>query len=176
MTLLLTRPLRANAYFKLSAASLFAEILASPLSGYLMTYSPWIPYLMSLAISIIGMLLTLAIPETLPPPAEPIGPPEMPSTRPTSKTMVEDLKQRIVAMRSTKQSWSKSSLSNRVVLVLMMTFFVTRLGKQSVFLLLQYVSKRFGWSFARVSCRPNLYPSFMTFCNTDTRNGRLLSC
>ncbi|KZF26174.1 MFS general substrate transporter [Xylona heveae TC161] len=144
---------RANAYFKVAAAVLLSQIVATPIAAAMMSKSPWIPFLLSPVLFLVGMLLVLALPETLKVAVASTRASSMLSREEFERTREGEmlLKNRIVAVfrkfaNSTQFMWQDINL-----LLLLFVFFVGNLGSQSMQILLQYASKKFGWSLARAS-------------------------
>ena len=120
-----------------------------------MSINPWLPYLIGLGISIVGTALALCIPETLElskqneqtdvnqadaiseSADEPIHRPALPS-----RLLSEFSKLR--------QSTTELSKNLNVILILVV-FFVSYLGRQALMLILQFASKRYHWSIAEAS-------------------------
>ena len=58
-------PDRAAIFLRAGAINVFANIAMPPLAAWLMTINPWIPYIGSTGLLILGVLVYLAVPETL---------------------------------------------------------------------------------------------------------------
>ncbi|KAL7275200.1 hypothetical protein RUND412_001879 [Rhizina undulata] len=149
---------RATMFFYLSATMLTTEMIAPPLGSYLMQpnsdstvdniKSLWRPLLIALPIQSLGFLVISFLPETL----------KAPSMADDSATDYETseirdkciphklLSQSLALLRKSKAL--RTVLSPRILLCLMGCL-VTRLGRQSLDILLQFVSKRFGWTLAQ---------------------------
>ncbi|KAJ5312011.1 hypothetical protein PENANT_c022G11433 [Penicillium antarcticum] len=146
---------RSTALFRLQSCVLLAEILATPLSAYMMSFGPMFPYLVSICLILVGCIPALFLPETLEDAkAKPSlqthseehdenGQPE----RMGNKSFLEEVKRQAREFKvSTRFIWTDSN-----VCIMILVFFVTIMTRQSTNLLLQYVSKKFDWSIARSS-------------------------
>lgn len=56
---------RASIFFKFAIALMAAELISQALGSWLMTMNPWVPLLLGWTISLVGILFTLTLPETL---------------------------------------------------------------------------------------------------------------
>jgi hypothetical protein len=125
----------------------------------MMTFSPMFPYLVSICLILVGSIPALFLPETLEDAKakqslqtnaeqdEDNGQPE----QNINKSPLEELKRQVREFKvSTRFIWSDAN-----VCLMILVFFVTIMTRQSTNLLLQYVSKKFDWSIARVCiCLP----------------------
>lgn len=150
---------RSTALFRLNSAAILAEILVSPISAYLMTFSLMFSYILGVGLVILGTIPVMFLPETLEDvklkqsiPAES----DRESDQNTENERVEQrsgkkeifrqfTRQSREFIQSTRFIWLNSNVSTMILV-----FFVTIIGRQSTNLLLQYVSKKFDWSIARV--------------------------
>lgn len=142
---------RASLFFLLTACGLIAELVATPLSAVLMARDPWIPYFMYSGMSLLsGTLPLLFLPETLPKPTpgtealqdatsvnhdgEQPTPSAAASSLPTIPSLVSRLR----------------PLKERNVVAVLVAFFVSALGRQSMSFLLQFIRQRFSWTYEKV--------------------------
>ncbi|KAH6643371.1 hypothetical protein BKA67DRAFT_665185 [Truncatella angustata] len=58
---------RASIYFLLAAAIFIGEILATPLSAFLMSRTPWLPSLAGIGCQVFGLVAAASVSETRPP-------------------------------------------------------------------------------------------------------------
>ncbi|KAJ5205015.1 uncharacterized protein N7498_005894 [Penicillium cinerascens] len=144
---------RSNALFLLQSAVLLAEVLATPLSAYLMTFDPAFPYVLGLIILMIGSLPVFFLPETLEdakakkPSQQNVSTDATGPTDPLDKAVLPELVRQIREFKeSTRFIWR-----NRNVCLMIVTMFVSNISRQSSNMLLQYSSKKFNWSIARAS-------------------------
>src|SRR3954469_12393353 len=145
---------RSTALFRLQSCIVLAENLATPLSAYMMTFGPMFPYLVSICLILVGSIPALFLPETL----EDAKAKQSlqnnseqrdengQSEQNVNKSALEELKRQVREFKvSTRFIWSDTN-----VCLMILVFFVTVMTRQSTNLLLQYVSKKFDWSIARV--------------------------
>lgn len=139
----------------------------------MMTKSIWFPLLTAVGFQCIGLAMTFALPETLP-----IVTPEQFSQftndTPAGAESIPGEQEQGPAHASDQQSetkpWSffqQADFITRDVAVaaLLSTFFVSKLGRQSLNLLVQYVSKRYHWAISKASlCPLSLTPFSLTDC------------
>lgn len=145
---------RATALFRLQSCVQIAEILATPLSAYLMTFGAMVPYTLSIGIIILGSIPALFLPETLKHPKRKRGNQEAPeqdsesdqSQPPRKQTVLQEVTRQVREFaQSTRFIWTDTNIC-----LMVFVMFVTVMTRQSTNLLLQYVSKKFDWSISRV--------------------------
>ncbi|KAB8069168.1 hypothetical protein BDV29DRAFT_195094 [Aspergillus leporis] len=148
---------QANKFFILAAAALLAEILASPIRAWLMTNSPWLPYLLSPVCEFVGMVAALAIPETLPKVLD------VDQDFPSQSAADGDGNGHAGSFREFFRPAGTRMLrlrdfigGNKNVLAISVAFFAVNVGQQALRLMVQYVSKRFAWSMAKASILTSL--------------------
>ncbi|KEQ86794.1 MFS general substrate transporter [Aureobasidium pullulans EXF-150] len=142
---------RASVFFIMGAAILLGEIFATPLSAFLMSWSPWIPSLSGLAIQILGFFAATIVPETLP---EQSG---LVHRTPPTTDRDDDAPNENTRQQHGTRNWS--SMRETVTRVLpdanmtfiLISFLFASIGRQAVQFILQYASLRFQWTFARAS-------------------------
>ncbi|CAG8907285.1 unnamed protein product [Penicillium egyptiacum] len=163
---------RSTALFRLNSAAILAEILATPISAYLMTFSLMLPYLLGVGFIVLGTIPVVFLPETLEDVKLKQSIPEESDRETEQNTENEPVEQergkKEIFREFTRQSrefiestrfiWSDSN-----VCIMILVFFVTIIGRQSTHLLLQYVSKKFDWSIARSSLLISLRGIFSLF-------------
>ncbi|RDW62067.1 hypothetical protein BP6252_11500 [Coleophoma cylindrospora] len=133
---------RASVFFLLSGAVLLGEVLATPLSAFLMSWTPWCPALLGLFMEVLGFMAALALPETRPEPSE----------NDSHEDRATDNKKPWNDVWS--GGWSKFRVQAALsanMLCIMGAFLMAGIGRQALQFMLQYASKRFGWSIARAS-------------------------
>jgi hypothetical protein len=119
-----------------------------------MTFGPMFPYLLSICLILVGSIPALFLPETLEDAkakqslqvsSEQHDDHERPAQI-VNKSPLEELKRQIRDFNaSTRFIWTDPN-----VCIMILVFFVTIMTRQSTNLLLQYASKKFDWSIARV--------------------------
>ncbi|KAL2817332.1 major facilitator superfamily domain-containing protein [Aspergillus granulosus] len=145
---------RTNKFFIVAAAALTAEILANPISAFLMTKSPWLPYFLTLVCALFSLAVLLFIPETLPKALH--ADHDSAAASATDEDGDDDGQDSLVRtvfrsaltqlLRIREFIWNDKN-----VLTISAAFFAGNVGQQALRLLLQYASKRFGWSLAKAS-------------------------
>ncbi|KAK4864022.1 hypothetical protein LT330_010232 [Penicillium expansum] len=146
---------RATALFRLQSCVQIAEILATPISAYLMTFGPMVPFMLSICIILVGSMPAFFLPETLRnakgkrvnregPEQESEGDQSQP---PRKQTVLQEVSRQVREFaQSTRFIWADSN-----VCLMVFVMFVTVMSRQCTNLLLQYVSKKFDWSISRAS-------------------------
>ena len=125
---------------------------ATPLSAALMSKNPWIPFILSSIIQFIGFLLAFSIPETLSIDKQTQrNPMQAEEAEASQNSKTNSLRSRLLGLFQDGSKKDRSKWMGSNVQLLLFAFFVTTLSKQSMQLLLQYVSKRYNWSFAQAS-------------------------
>ncbi|PWY64054.1 MFS general substrate transporter [Aspergillus heteromorphus CBS 117.55] len=142
----------ATALFRLSSAVILSEVLATPVSAYLMTRDPWMPFMLGLGISTLGSLSAFLIPESLTDIKSKTSSPDEEETRPDpagkgSVSVRQYIKGKLQALRDS----IRFIMGKPAVTVCLFAMFATSISRQSTSLLLQYTSKRFEWSIANSS-------------------------
>ncbi|KAJ5682954.1 hypothetical protein N7462_006119 [Penicillium macrosclerotiorum] len=150
---------RSTALFRLQSCITLAEVMATPVSAFLMGYSIWLPYILGLVVMVIGSIPILFLPETLEEAKAKKRASRlrsgtespMVSSEPADLTgkpaVVQDLIRQIEEFKnSTRFIWR-----DRNIWLLVLCLFVTVMTRQTNNVLLQYVSKKFDWSIAQAS-------------------------
>lgn len=156
-----------SVYFKLTAAITVGELLVNPLSAFLMSRDAWFPIGLGLILLTIGTALTLVVPETLrirQEADEIIEEREAAagesSQRPAESSDEESVSHkgkslRHVILATMKEDFThvwRFLIGSRTILLLILSFTFSVLVKYAkIELFLQYVRKRFGWSWESVS-------------------------
>jgi len=156
-------------------------MVASPLAGFLMRRSPWVPVLVGLFLLILTILASLVIPETLGlkklrddlrtrggdvDTADPAlaGEPEVSSeVSSMQKSMAK-------AWEDMGEVW-KFILGNKRIVFLMMAVMFFTVGRYVQEMLLQYATKRYGWTWDEVRIRSLTHRYPRTFTNADAHPG-----
>jgi hypothetical protein len=147
---------RVAAFSYLHAAALVAETLTVPISAFLMTVNPWIPFLMGPAVMVIIILLTMTLlPGTRANDEnEPVDSLDNPAT--TTQDHNANLEAALTShdeqhLIPKVDSTTRSLTSVWTMSCIILLFLTASLGRQSMGVLLQYVTKRFHWTYAKVS-------------------------
>lgn len=147
--------IRATTLFQLQAIELASELIAPPIGSLLMARNLWSPMFVGLAIQSAGIGITLIMPETRqffksikykessnPIEVQPI----LSNNNEDADTPPGKMLSRFKDYREALaffQDWN--------IFLLLLTFLICIIGQRSIQLLLQYVSKRYGWTLAHVS-------------------------
>ncbi|GKZ70710.1 hypothetical protein AnigIFM59636_011102 [Aspergillus niger] len=143
---------RSNAYFILSASILLSEIVAVPLSAWMMSSNAWIPWMLGLACEIGSLFAILWLPETKPAPSINTVNDVQPETAGHSKRSSAFTWTSVVHFaRSQIAQLHEFICEYPGALVISIAFFFSSYGIEAVPFMLQYVSKRFSWSLAEAS-------------------------
>lgn len=145
---------RASLFFLLTACGLLSELVATPLSALLMSRDAWIPYFMYSGMTMLGGTVPLLfLPETLPK-----SPPEVDTS--TCDTSEEEGQEQSTSSDTASLIPTGASIASRFrplmkrnVIAVLLAFFVSALGRQSTSFLLQFIRKRFNWTYERVRPR-----------------------
>ncbi|KAF2807397.1 MFS general substrate transporter [Mytilinidion resinicola] len=157
---------RTTIFFYVGATLLVSEVIAPAIGFWLMKYGDWLTFCVGAAISGLAVVLACFLPETL----HSRDQPELPDDR--LEDEVDDLAERtsmssgkghghgfkdqIHRLRETLH-FLKKDLSLTLVVF---TFLVNRLARQSQDLVIRYASKRYGWTIRQASLLNSLRASF----------------
>ncbi|KAI0124981.1 major facilitator superfamily domain-containing protein [Xylariales sp. AK1849] len=145
--------LRSTVFFYRFCTDLIAELFVPPLTSVLMSRNMWIPLLGAPTFLGISTLMLLAVPETLP-----IAIPKKPSDVPDSPLMATSTSetQEAITLHKKWKIWTRQTrdsfdfvMRDVAVWALVLTFMISKVGRQSSNVLFQYVSKRYGWSISQ---------------------------
>ena len=157
---------RAQAFFYIASTSLITEVLAPPVGSILMsTWDAYAPLLCGFPFEAVALLILLKLPSTLhlveqrPNIAEVL--PENEDEESNTEDIRQDHQEDSVSKSKAFNSRLRNALEplievwtlvsgNRDVLLVAISFLVTTLGREILDFLVQYTSKRFGWSLADV--------------------------
>lgn len=145
--------LRATALFRLTSTVIVSEVLATPVSAYLMASDPWLPFMLGLGVSTLGSLAAFLMPETLNDAKSKIDLTTVTSEDETQSSLngKTSVKQYIKGRFQDLQDSARLIIGSPAIAICLFALFVTSISKQSTSLLLLYTSKRFNWSIADVS-------------------------
>ncbi len=121
-----------------------AELIGPLISSKLMEINLWMPILIGLGCTVATMLLAGSIPETLEPKAKTID-------ENGSEDEPEGFKDSLRAMWKHISTTLRYIASNRSLVLLVITFLVVDYSRQSLSVLLQYISTRYSLTIAKVS-------------------------
>jgi hypothetical protein len=147
---------RATAMFRLTAMSVVAEIVATPLGAMMLKSNPWTPYMLGLIIMIVCTSFVVFLPETLNQMGGKDGIQEENTEEDSDESYQlspaknETITQIVVAKAQEFISSSRFLWTSPRVLISIVAVFAGSLDKSSGYLLIQYVSAKFHWSIAEV--------------------------
>ncbi|KAL4935447.1 major facilitator superfamily domain-containing protein [Aspergillus oleicola] len=165
---------RTNAFFLIASGALVADIMANPISAYLMTSSPWVPYLASMVVEVVGVLAALGVPETMPKvlhgeqesaaseSATDVDSDEIGDERENASAIEERHRQnnrlkKLLHPATTQLHRLREFIwSDRNILAVTIAFFAANAAQQALPFMLQYVSRRFEWSMGKASILKSL--------------------
>lgn len=144
---------RSSVFFILAAAALLGQVLATPMSAFLMSWTPWCPSMMGVFCEICGFVAAIAVSETR------RGSKSLPQRSDndirdaTDNVSLEVNKQR----NSWRSIWAKVKHQTTFVRTsaniscIVATLLMATVGTPPLPLMIQYASNRFSWSIARSS-------------------------
>lgn len=146
---------RFNAFLKVSATELITQIAVTPIAALMMKRASWLPLFLSSAINPISYVLCLRLVETRPcrteETSQPPFPPEREESDPQDQEDQKTIKRgSLKGLGSLLKSTKSLLCENSRVAVLLSVFFIACFGKESLGLLLQYISKRYDWDYGQV--------------------------
>lgn len=142
---------RSIAFAQLQAAALVSEVVATPISAALMSVSPWLPFLIGLGLAFLGTSLGLWVPETLQRKVNEDTEAHVNSSATDDHSLPISLLDRLSDMSSGLVKSVKVLGKDVNVILILVVFLVSYLGKQAIMLILQYASKRYNWTIAEAS-------------------------
>jgi hypothetical protein len=145
---------RTSIFLYLMASVLIAELIAPILAARMMEHGDWLPLLLALAIQQVGVFIGILFPETL-------------HLRDMPEPADGDMQQGQMELRSmdktqsTKFRWRdqighfRDALTflrrDATVALVILTFFVNRIGRQALSMLIRYASKRYHWKIQKAA-------------------------
>ncbi|RLL95397.1 hypothetical protein CFD26_101143 [Aspergillus turcosus] len=149
---------RANIFFIIYAVTQISEIVASPLSAWLMSWTPWLPYFLGVVFMLCGLFASMCVPETLPKSnnLSETGSEDDEADDDAPRTVRHRLKAVLNHARHQIMHHSRFIFAERNIICISIAFLAATVAVQSLTLTLQYVSKRFSWSMAKVQSHPPL--------------------
>ncbi|KAI7553027.1 hypothetical protein KC331_g1507 [Hortaea werneckii] len=139
---------RSRLFFVLQGSFVLMEIIGPPLGSMLMANNVWAPLVLDLTFTALSNLVVVLVPETLPLRDQPVF--CNPSTPTLPRSWSSPFETARVWAGHCKETL-QSVLYDIKVAFLILAFFVADFGRQSLSLLLQYVSERYNWSIADAS-------------------------
>ncbi|RMZ03678.1 hypothetical protein D0864_02902 [Hortaea werneckii] len=138
---------RSRLFFVLQGSFVLMEIIGPPLGSMLMANNVWTPVFLGVLFTTLSTLVVVFVPETLPLKDQSIFDPSTPDLPKTWNSTLRTTRVWASHCIGTLQS----VLCNTKVAFLILAFLVADFGRQSLSLLLQYVSERYNWPIADAS-------------------------
>jgi hypothetical protein len=155
---------RSTIFFYRFCSDLVAECFTPPVTAVLMSRNIWIPLIIAVLFQGIGAALVLILPETLPISHLEVEAEHSTENLPSSETVEEP------CLKAKGRAWILKITEalefvtrDKSVAALVFTFLISKVGRQSINIMLQYVSTRYGWPLSKVHS-PNYHSkSSLTF-------------
>lgn len=152
-------PLRSRVFLYFNASNLSSEVISPLVASYFMEKDVWIPLSISLISAFMTVLVAIGIPETLvatPHIKTGLSDDDAPSSLSSEGEgrFIDRNRSSLAVIGDTMKQASttlKYIYHSHVLLVLVVTFLVSDFARQSLQVLLQYVSTRFDIALAKVS-------------------------
>lgn len=149
-------------FFWAQSTQLVAMLVGAPLTGMLMRWAVWLPIWVSLLLLVLGILISLVMPETLglnthdqqpPAPADDNQGTDMRGSSPETEDTKLSTRMRHIwhKVKTDFQEMFTFVLGNLRVTFLLLSIVFAVLGKFVEEMLLQYSSKRYNWSYDQAS-------------------------
>ncbi|EED14312.1 conserved hypothetical protein [Talaromyces stipitatus ATCC 10500] len=146
---------RTTSFSQITAAGLASEFLSVQASAWLMSKNPWIPYLGSSLILITGLILIIVlIPETFVPKDESLmdtSTEENLTHTAESPSWIDCSYPRIRQHISNLGPVFRWMRRNVPAMMIISSFFFANIGRQTAGILLQYITQKFHWTFAKAA-------------------------
>lgn len=147
--------------FRFYSVLLVAELVANPLGGFLLSKGPWVSLITGNIFMALVLVSVYILPETLAvrrwhdaragkapnPQLAPLGGDDEGPKKSSMRAALDDSRQQLVEV------WEFLIGNKRIVVLMLPLIFVT-LGRYMQEMLLQYSTKRYGWSWSKVRCVP----------------------
>ncbi|KIW52719.1 hypothetical protein PV05_08343 [Exophiala xenobiotica] len=139
----------STVFFYRFCTDLIADLAIPPLTSVLMSKNIWIPLLGAVFFQGSCAAMLLILPETSPlPMPEDAGRPLMATTTSEPEDYPKSAKWWKHKKRRARDSFSFVQRDSAVA-ALVLTFLISKVGRQSTNVLLQYASKRYGWTLSQ---------------------------
>ncbi|SPJ87783.1 uncharacterized protein FTOL_12252 [Fusarium torulosum] len=144
---------RSTVFFYRFCTDLVAELIVPPVTSMLMHKNTWIPLLLAVAFQGLSVILALGLPETLPV----VDPQRSGEDANDIPSVATSFGQEGLSKNDGRWgSWFTRNkhlfdfvIKDKVLSAFVVTFLISKVGRQSTNILFQYVSKRYGWTLAQ---------------------------
>lgn len=141
---------RSSTFLYLGAASLLGELIAGPTAFFLMQISDWLSVAVGWGCVTVALIVSLLLPDTLNhrESSQQDADETSGATTKGSTGFMARLRLEVESLASLElhSVWGKGQS-----FLLLLTFLLTSLGRYAQEILLQYVTKRYGWEWSQVS-------------------------
>lgn len=169
---------RSTAFGYLLASTIVSRFVFVPIGGALISVDPWLAMWLGFLVQVIGFIVAaFFVQETLPPPASDSDPSSPSQSEPftadsfttESVTKPKTVKQHVEHYLEKVKEAGAWTLQNPKIVLLLLCFWLYMMGEQAeMLLMIQYASKRLGWSFGKV-CLTHPSPLHLSFfCSSIT--------
>lgn len=145
----------ASWLFRFASIFLIGELLATPLSGFLLSFNAWYPLIVGIACFAFSLILILFLPETLVirqwHDAKSGRTPSTSPDRSGERAKKTKWQKAVELMREQADDITKFIWGNKRVVLLIFPLVFMILGKFVQELLLQYATKRYNWTWSRAA-------------------------
>lgn len=143
---------RSKIFLYFSAANLGSEVIAPPIASYFIDKQYWVPLLIGLGCCVIGVIIALFTPETLPKYAAHSANETNTPEQSTVNDSTDDSKELPSFTAVAKHAANSMSYiySQPILFVCVAIFLVSDFARQSLQFLVQYISSRYGVSLGQV--------------------------
>jgi hypothetical protein len=130
----------------MTATIIGSQLLASPLVYLLLNINTWLPMYCGLGCLWLAAILAMFLPRIF---AESQYQTHSDTSLPTKiESQGQTAREQLMAIGTTAMWFARGNI---LVTVLLLTYLVTTLGRLAQDILLQYITKRYGWSWAQAS-------------------------
>lgn len=139
---------RTTIFLYLTTCIVFAEMVGPIIASRLMDKGDWLPLMLALALEMVGVVVALFLPETL-------HLRDLPEPKDNESFNIElQPVNRDFSIRSQLRNFQDAALflwNDWTLALVVLTFLVNRLGRQSISLLVRYASKRYIWEIKKAA-------------------------
>ncbi|KAJ6442834.1 MFS transporter [Purpureocillium lavendulum] len=162
---------RSRFFFQTNAVLIFSELIGPPLSTLMMQSNVWLPLGFALMCTIFTTVLAALIPETLPAkPTKAADDASDDSNDEENSTLNQTSKKTLGSTWKHASETIRYMIGNKSLLLLVVSFLAVDFARQSLTILLQYVSNRYTISIAKRSVKTLPITEYLSQANL------LLSC
>ncbi|KAH8194534.1 hypothetical protein TruAng_011297 [Truncatella angustata] len=165
---------RARIFLQLSALLIFSDLASSPLAGLILMRSTWCLMFLAFGLFIIATVTSLFLPDTLKLAERKHDQHEIlhdgGGTEPQDHHNSSPIRESILRARKSVRDIHSFLSGHRQVIILTLCFVFVALARLVQEMLLQYTTKRYNWSWSKVSA-PNTFGLVLVLVLTYTKPG-----